>query len=65
LQQAIAEQKEALRLQPNDADGWNNLGMEQVMAGSTTDARQAFNRALQIDPAHAEARANLQRLPPS
>jgi len=65
LQQAITEQKEALRLQPNGADGWNDLGIEEAKAGRFAEARQAFSHALQLDPGHAQARENLQRLPPS
>lgn len=63
LQQAITEEKSALRLEPNDADGWNALGTEEASAGRVAEARQDFNRALQLDPGNAQARENLQRLP--
>jgi Flp pilus assembly protein TadD len=64
LQSAIAEQKDALRLQANDADGWNNLGVLEAQAGSNAAAREDFRHALQIAPDHAQAKANLERLPP-
>jgi Flp pilus assembly protein TadD len=65
LQEAIAEQKTALHLQNNDADGWNNLGVLEARAGKTAQARDDFHHALQLAPDHAQARANLERLPPS
>ena len=39
LPAAIVEQKEAVRLQPNDADGWNNLGVLEAKIGNLTEAR--------------------------
>jgi Flp pilus assembly protein TadD/mono/diheme cytochrome c family protein len=65
LQEAILEQKAALHLRVSDADGWNNLGVLEAQAGKTTEAREDFQHALQIAPDHSEARANLNRLPPS
>jgi superkiller protein 3 len=65
LEQAIAEQKTALRLQPNAPDDWNNLGVLEATAGRTAQAREDFRHALQLAPDHAQARANLERLPPS
>jgi Flp pilus assembly protein TadD len=62
LQQAIEEEGRALRLQPKDADGWNNLGVLQARTGNTAEARTDFQRALQLAPDHAQARANLARL---
>jgi Flp pilus assembly protein TadD len=65
LEQAIDERKAALRLRANDADDWNNLGVLEAKAGRLAEAREDFRRALQLAPDHAQARANLQRLPPS
>jgi Flp pilus assembly protein TadD len=65
LQQAIAEQKVALHLEADDADNWNNLGVLEATAGKTAEAREDFRHALQLAPGHAQARANLQHLPPS
>jgi Flp pilus assembly protein TadD/mono/diheme cytochrome c family protein len=65
LEQAIAERKTALHLRANDADDWNNLGVLEARAGRIAEAREDFLRALQLAPDHAQARSNLQRLPPS
>jgi Flp pilus assembly protein TadD/mono/diheme cytochrome c family protein len=65
LEQAIAERKAALHLRANDADDWNNLGVLEARAGRIAEARDDFRRALQLVPDHAQARTNLQRLPPS
>jgi Flp pilus assembly protein TadD len=65
LEQAIAERKAALHLRATDADDWNNLGVLEAKAGRIAEAREDFLHALQISPNHAQARTNLQRLPPS
>ena len=46
-------------------DDWNNLGVLEARAGRITEAREDFLHALQLVPDHAQARTNLQRLPPS
>jgi cytochrome c-type biogenesis protein CcmH/NrfG len=60
--EAFAEQKRALALDPQDADGWNNLGALLARGGQTAAARSAFEHALRIQPNHAQAKANLARL---
>ncbi len=65
LEQAIVERKAALHLRANDADDWNNLGVLEARLGKIAEAREDFRHALQLVPDHAQARANLQRLPPS
>jgi Flp pilus assembly protein TadD len=62
LATAITEQQAALRINAKDADGWSNLGVLHAQSGQTAAARSDFERALAIDPQHAQARANLQRL---
>jgi Flp pilus assembly protein TadD len=64
LQEAIAEEKTALTLDARDADGWNNLGVLEVRSGLRAEAREDFRHALALAPDHAQARANLERLPP-
>lgn len=59
---ALGARKQALSLQPDDADGWNDLGVLEVHLSDVTLARNDFQHALQIDPNHALARANLERL---
>jgi Flp pilus assembly protein TadD len=63
LEEAIAEQRQALALEQEDADGWNNLGVLEARSGKMESARKDFQRALQLDPQHAQAKANLARLP--
>jgi tetratricopeptide (TPR) repeat protein len=58
---ALAARKKALHLQPNDADGWNDLGVLEIHLSDVALARNDFQHALQIDPNHALARANLER----
>jgi Flp pilus assembly protein TadD len=62
LPAAISEQQAALHLNAKDADGWSNLGVLKAQSGQATEARSDFEHALTIDPRHAQARANLQRL---
>ena len=61
--EAIAEQRKALKLHSEDPDGWNNLGVLEARTGQTESARKDFQRALQQQPDHAQAKANLARLP--
>ena len=62
-EEAFAEQKRALQLNPLDADGWNNLGALLARGRQNDAARAAFERALKLQPDHAQAKANLARLP--
>lgn len=48
---------------PQFAESWNNLGVLLKNAGKEAEARQAFERALQMQPALAEAELNLGRPP--
>ena len=65
LEQAVVEQKTAVHLRTTDPDDWNNLGVLEARAGRVNEAREDFRHALQLAPDHAQARANLQHLPPS
>lgn len=47
---------------PRKSRAWNNLGYAWRMAGDDRQARQAYLRALQLDPANVQARANLMAL---
>lgn len=48
----------ATRLYPNDARGFNNLGLMQYIAGDYTSAQSNFRKAQQIDPTIAQASMN-------
>ena len=60
--ESIREQQAGLTLYGNNADDWNFLGELYVRAKQTAAARKAFERALQLNPENAAARANLSRL---
>lgn len=47
---------------PDKARVHNNLGYAWLLAGNKEEARRAFQRALELDPHHAQAAGNLQRL---
>ena len=51
--------REALDLDPSDAETWNSLGVVLARQGETSAATEAFGRALAIAPSHAEAHRNL------
>lgn len=54
--EARAEFEIALLLYPSDADALTALGQLQLRGGQYADAVNASRRALEIDPAHREAR---------
>ena len=60
--QAIAEGKEVVRLEPNSAADWNDLGVLEARAGDRAAAHEDFARALRLDPANEQAHANLAKL---
>jgi tetratricopeptide (TPR) repeat protein len=62
---ALIEFGQALALDPNNAEYYNNRGVALGLSGLTERARVDFQRALSIDPNLTEARENLQRLPPA
>ena len=51
--------REAIEVEPSDAETWNNLGVVLARQGETSEASQAFRRALALQPSHAEAHRNL------
>ncbi|MEP6914373.1 MAG: tetratricopeptide repeat protein [Acidobacteriota bacterium] len=51
--------RQMIRLNPQSADGWNNLGWAQLQLGFREQAKASLQRALTIDPAHERARNNL------
>jgi Flp pilus assembly protein TadD/mono/diheme cytochrome c family protein len=65
LEQAVAEEKTALHLRADDPDDWNNLGVLEAREHRFAEAREDFRHALKLAPNHAQARANLDRLPPA
>jgi Flp pilus assembly protein TadD len=59
LADAEAEYREAVRLAPH-ADLYNSLGITLARQDRLAEAMAAFRDALALDPAHADARANLE-----
>ena len=62
---ALIEFGQALALDPNNAEYYNNRGVALGMSGLTEAARADFQRALTIDPNLSEARQNLEKIPPA
>ena len=56
---ALLLYKEAERLRPEDADVRLHLGHALKLLGRAEEAREAYARALGLDPANAAARAEL------
>jgi tetratricopeptide (TPR) repeat protein len=56
---------QALALDPNNAEYFNDRGVALAMSGWTDRARADFQRALEIDPNLTEATENLKKLPPA
>lgn len=58
----VALWQSSLAADPRNARAWNNLGMAWRGEGRADEARMAFVRALEIDPAHPQALGNLLQL---
>jgi hypothetical protein len=59
----VALWRATVRESPSKARVWNNLGYAQQLAGEVDAARRSYRRALELNPAHVKARANLEALP--
>ena len=55
---AIKEYSEVVRLRPNLAEAYNNLGVAQKRKGELDKAAASFNRALELKPDHSGALSN-------
>jgi tetratricopeptide (TPR) repeat protein len=62
---ALIEFGQALALDPNNAEYYNDRGVALVLSGLSERARADFERALEIDPNLTEATENLRKLPPA
>ncbi len=58
--EAVNDFREALELEPDDSDAYTNLGGALALEGQLTQARDLLQHALQLDPASAAARKNLE-----
>jgi len=50
---------EAARMAPDNADLQYNIGVINMEQGNVKEAREAYNRALEIDPSYVNAQLNL------
>lgn len=60
--EAAHENQLILSVFPRDVDAYNRLGKALTELGRYAEAREAYRKALEIDPNNAIARKNLQRL---
>jgi len=62
FEDALVPAEQAVALQPSDPDTHVLLGRVLAQLGRLDESRSLFERALQIDPVHPEAREDLRRL---
>jgi protein O-mannosyl-transferase len=60
--EAIEHYQKALRVMPDSTDTLNNLGNALMHQGRRTEAAATFQRLLQINPHHPNARRNLEAI---
>jgi Tfp pilus assembly protein PilF len=60
--EAISANKAIIALFPDEADAYNRLGKALGETGKIKEAREAYQRALELEPANSIARKNLERL---
>lgn len=61
-EEAIAVNKQILEVFSDDVDAYNRLGKALMEVGRINEAREAYSRAVALDPNNAIARRNLTRL---
>jgi Tfp pilus assembly protein PilF len=62
LQEAVKHYSEALRINPEDAEVHNNLGVTLYAEGRYQEAMHHYSEAVRIKPGYADARRNLTTL---
>ncbi|MCL5264567.1 MAG: tetratricopeptide repeat protein [Chloroflexi bacterium] len=60
--EAVSANRNIIDLFPNDVDAYNRLGRAYTELGRYKEARQAYQRAVEIDPNNAIAQKNLAKL---
>ncbi|MFC2071184.1 tetratricopeptide repeat protein [Chloroflexota bacterium] len=60
--EVVAANKSLLESFPNDADAYNRLGRAHMELGEYSLAREAYERAVELDPYNTIAKKNLNRL---
>jgi len=61
-QEAAAVNRAIIAVFPNDVDAYNRLGKALTQLGRYTEAREAYGKALELDPLNSIAQKNLSRL---
>lgn len=61
-EEAASLNRAILNAHPNDVDSWNRLGKSLLELGRYRDSRDAYGRALELDPVNPIAKRNLERL---
>jgi len=61
-EEAVAVNKSIIDVFPDDADAYNRLGKALTQLGRYAEAREAYGRAVEIEPSNSIARKNLDRL---
>ncbi len=61
-QEAVAANKSLLESFPNDVDTYNRLGRAYMELGEYSRAKEAYSRAIELDPYNIIAKKNLHRL---
>ena len=56
----IQKLKQAVKLNPDHADAYYNLGLACINEGEYDKAIESFNQALELDPDHANAHDHLE-----
>ena len=63
MQDAAQAVRASIAAGARNADTYNLLGVTLFQAGRAEDARESFERALVLEPEHADALANLAAMP--
>jgi tetratricopeptide (TPR) repeat protein len=61
-EEAAAVNKAIIEMFPDDADAYNRLGKALTQIGKYAEAKEAYRRALEIEPTNSIAKKNLDRL---
>jgi tetratricopeptide (TPR) repeat protein len=61
--EAVAANQEIIASFPHDVDAYNRLGRAYIELGDYAQAKEAYQRAIELDPYNVIAQKNLRRLP--
>lgn len=61
-EEAVVLNRQIIESTPNDVDTWNRLGKALLELGRLREARESYQRSLELDPVNSIAKRNLDRL---